>query len=349
MTIRGRLEGVGDAIGRAATAGRTAAGRAAAVGRGVAGRSTAAGRAAAAAGRNQAAAGGDWVMEALERIDVPDAPATAPWEMSLGTLISSHPRVPDALGKPLKLLNRFGSVRVGPDSVGFDADDVPWEKVTEIRLVGGYRSLTKEAVDGAFDGIRNVLIAVPGRDWVLDRVAEALTSLLFRHLKAADESGTVQDVLVPGEIVYRGALGRAKSCEAGLYPVAFLLGSPAVVHSILTTAERYGVTVTRPEGEPDAVEVAALRELGERAGDTPPRLLQQPPPRLRPLPPPARPLPLPTRPLPFPTRPLPSPARPSPARPSPARPSPAHPPPLPTHPPPLPPLPRSPAPPAPAP
>ncbi|WP_171166467.1 hypothetical protein [Streptomyces sp. I05A-00742] len=266
MGLKGRLGNVGGALGQAASAGRAAAERAATAGREAAGRSTTAGRAAADAGRDRMAAGGDWVMEALARIGAPQAPATEPWEVSLGKLISSHPLVPDALAKPLKLLNRFGAVRVGPDSVGFDSDDIPWDKVTEIRMIGGYRSLTKEVIDGAFDGVRRVLIAVPGRDWVLDRVSEALTSLLFRRLRGADESGTVQDVLVPGEIVYRGSLGRKKTCPASLYPIAFLLGSPEVVHGLLTTAEAHGVTVVRPEGGLDVVELAVLRELEARAG-----------------------------------------------------------------------------------
>ncbi|MBC2875654.1 MULTISPECIES: hypothetical protein [Streptomyces] len=274
MGIKGRLGNVGGALTQAASAGKAAAERAAAAGREAAGRSATAGRAAADAGRDRLAAGGDWVMEALERLGAPDAPATRPWEVSLGSLIGSHPLVPGALAKPLKLLDRFGAVRIGPDSVGFDGDDIPWDKVVEIRMVGGYRSLTKDVIDGAFEGVRRVLIAVPGRDWVLDRVAEALTSLLFRRLRGADETGTVQDVLVPGEIVYRGgAFGRKKSCEVSLYPLAFLLGSPAVVHSLLTTAEARGVPVVRPEGGIDVVEMAVLRELEARACGGPAKTL----------------------------------------------------------------------------
>ncbi|KAB7847823.1 hypothetical protein [Streptomyces mobaraensis] len=273
MGIKGRLGNVGGALTQAASAGKAAAERAAAAGREAAGRSATAGRTAADAGRDRLAAGGDWVMEALERLGAPDAPATRPWKVSLGTLIGSHPLVPAALAKPLRLLDRFGAVCVGPDSVGFDGEDIPWDKVVEIRMVGGYRSLTKDVIDGAFEGVRRVLIAVPGRDWVLDRVAEALTTLLFRRLRGADETGTVQDVLVPGEIVYRGALGRKKSCEASLYPLAFLLGSPAVVHGLLTTAEARGVAVVRPEGGIDVVELAVLRELEARAGGGPAKTL----------------------------------------------------------------------------
>lgn len=116
-----------------------------------------------------------------------------------------------------------------------------------------------------------MLIGVPGRDWVLERVAEALTTLLFNHLASAEGSGTMQDVLIPGEISYRGRFGRNKTSTASLYPTAFLLTSPAMVKSLLATAQAKGVTVTRPQsGELDVVQWAELEEVWARTAGVAP-------------------------------------------------------------------------------
>ncbi|WP_149183521.1 hypothetical protein [Streptomyces sp. TRM49041] len=187
--------------------------------------------------------GGDWVMEAVERAGVPDSPATEPWEMSLGRLLATHPLVPDALAGPLQYLDGLGALRLGPESVGFDGDDVPWERATEIRAVGVTRVLTKVAVDGALEGIRQSLAGVPGRGWVMDRVSEVFTKLVAVCLTRAEEAGTVQEVHVPGEIVFRGPLGVRRTSTASLYPALFLLASPPTVKSLVATAESHGVRV----------------------------------------------------------------------------------------------------------
>ncbi|WP_435174966.1 hypothetical protein [Actinacidiphila sp. bgisy145] len=196
------------------------------------------------AARAQAAAGGDWVMDAVARLGAPQAPVTQPWEISLSRLLGAHPRVPSAVARPLRLLDRLGAIHLAPQSVGFDGESVPWEKVTEIRMVGGYRLLTREFIDTALDGIRGALWGVPGREWVLGRAAEALTGLVMSQVQRG--GGAFAEVLVPGEIVHRGRFGRSRSLSASLYPTAFLLASPGVVESFTATARARGVTVSAP-------------------------------------------------------------------------------------------------------
>ncbi|WP_335979328.1 hypothetical protein [Streptomyces sp. CA2R106] len=196
------------------------------------------------AARAQAAAGGDWVMDAVARLGTPQAPVTQPWEISLSRLLGAHPRVPSAVARPLRLLDRLGAIHLAPQSVGFDGESVPWEKVTEIRMVDGYRLLTREFIDTALDGIRGALWGVPGREWVLGRAAEALTGLVMSQVQRG--GGAFAEVLVPGEIVHRGRFGRSRSLSASLYPTAILLASPGVVESFTATARARGVTVSAP-------------------------------------------------------------------------------------------------------
>ncbi|MDG4864399.1 hypothetical protein P8605_40270, partial [Streptomyces sp. T-3] len=80
------------------------------------------------------AASGEWVHRALVALPAPAAPAAEQWEFSLGALITTHPRVPAVTAKPLRLLDGMGALRFGPESVGFDGEDIPWEKVRAIRL-----------------------------------------------------------------------------------------------------------------------------------------------------------------------------------------------------------------------
>ncbi|QKW05000.1 hypothetical protein HUT18_00160 [Streptomyces sp. NA04227] len=222
------------------------------------------------AGRARAAEGGDWLLEALDRVPAPEVPVREPWKISLGVLLSAHPLVPALAARPLKLLDGLGAIHLSPQSVGFDGTEVEWEKVTEIRMRGGGRSLAKDAIDSSFDAIRDALLLVPGKNWALGKLAEGLTTLLFRIMENAEGSEQYLDVLVPGTIVYKGRFGRSKECAASVYPVLLQLVRPDIVAALMATAEAHGVPVVRPEGDdPDVCELAeiegALREAEARA------------------------------------------------------------------------------------
>lgn len=241
MGFGDRVRGIGGAVGSAAAAGRGAVGRAVDAGR-------------------DGISSGDWARTALGALDVPDAPATATWEYSLGVLISRHPRVPAATAKPLRALDGLGAVRFGPEGVGFDGEDIPWEKVVGIRLHDAFAAMTTDGLDGEVDRIREVLPPLPGRKWVVGKAVEAAATVMLASLEQAAEQ-RLDSVDVACEITYKGLLGRQKTLKASLFATALLAQRPEVARSLVATAEARGVPVTpaEPMKEDAAQRATALR------------------------------------------------------------------------------------------
>ncbi|MCH0541947.1 hypothetical protein I3F58_20720 [Streptomyces sp. MUM 203J] len=180
-----------------------------------------------------------WAEAAFERIGTPETPATEPWEVSLGALLATHPRLPTRLHGPIRVLDRFGAVRVGPDGIGFDAVDVPWGKAEGLHQVDAGRILTRKMIDRCLDQLRSALLGVPGRDWAVSQVAELLTWLVY------DRAGLCEgtELMLPAEITYKsgGLVAPTRTHTASLPALAFLAASPETVRSLTATAEARGV------------------------------------------------------------------------------------------------------------
>lgn len=242
MSFGERVRGIGGAVGSAAGAGRNA------VGRGI-------------SARRDNIASGDWARSALGGITVPDAPATAVWEFSLGVLICRHPRVPAATARLLRGLDGLGAVRFGPDEVGFDGEDIPWGKATGLRMRDAFSVMTTDGLDGEIDRIRDVLPPLPGRKWVVGKAVEAAATVMLASLEQSAEQ-RLDAVEVPYEITYKGLLGRQKTVTASLFATALLAHEPGVAQSLLATARAHGVEVTPA---PPMTENAAARATALRA------------------------------------------------------------------------------------
>ena len=67
----------------------------------------------------------------LTTLAPPHIPLTVPWEFSIASMAASA-GAPKMVTRSLGLLDRFGAVRLTPDAVGFDSDDVSWDSITEI-------------------------------------------------------------------------------------------------------------------------------------------------------------------------------------------------------------------------
>ncbi|MBL1066414.1 hypothetical protein [Streptomyces sp. 7-21] len=230
------------------------------------------------AGRSGAAASRDWVAETLRTMPGPDAPATEPWEFSLGLLIASHPRVPSALAGPLAALDGLGCVRVSPEGAGFDGDDVPWEKVVRVQLHHGLTTLAGQSIDAEFERIRKALPPLPGRKWVVRKAASGLKAALEHVAEHAErlpwetsgaspdgtDAGTGTGLEIASEIVCRGRFGKEKTLHTCMYTTAFLAMRPDVTRSLVATARAAGVTVVpaprRPSDESARASVAELRK-----------------------------------------------------------------------------------------
>lgn len=227
----------------------------------------AAGRRAAERGGLVTARGGRWAHEVMLSAEPPRIPAAGPWRMAIGTLMLRGPRVPSLVRKVLGLLDRFGAVRFGPDSVGFDADDVAWDKVVEVRVRGAYDMLTAQALDREVDRLKAVLPPLPGRKRLVTAVAETLATVALAALEQGSGSGSeseLGELTVPSEIVYRGLLGRERTLSGGLFAVAVLTVVEPARTGLLATARAHGIPVTGAAPLPEASRAARTAALRER-------------------------------------------------------------------------------------
>ncbi|WFB08893.1 hypothetical protein LRS74_18985 [Streptomyces sp. LX-29] len=241
MGVRDRLRGFGDAVTSAATtAGKDLVNRA------------------SQAGRGGATASGDWVHGVLGALPAPAAPAVEQWEFSLGALVCRHPRVPAITAKALRSLDGIGALRFGPESVGFDGEDIPWDKVVRIQLHNAFAAMTTDALDNEVDRVRELLPPIPGRKWAVTKVVEGLAAVVLASVEqAADER--LDAVNVACEITYRGGmLGREKTLRANLFTTALLAHQADVAYSLVVTAQAKGVPVL--PADPGALSV----EMAER-------------------------------------------------------------------------------------
>ncbi|MFF7726888.1 hypothetical protein [Streptomyces sp. NPDC008001] len=214
------------------------------------------------AGRAGTSATGGWVLSVLRSLPAPAAPAPEEWEFSLGALVCSHPRVPAVTAKALRTLDGIGALRFGPASVGFDGEDVPWDKVVHLRLHDAFSAMSTEALDTEIDRIRDLLPMVPGRKWLVTKVVEGLASVMLAALEQAAER-RLETVDVACEITYRGAFGIKKTLRANMFTTALLAQQDEVMHSLVLTAQANGVPVLPAEapqtGTRTADRVLALR------------------------------------------------------------------------------------------
>ncbi|SOB86004.1 hypothetical protein [Streptomyces sp. 1331.2] len=174
----------------------------------------------------RAAAGGRWALTALGSVPPPSVPATEPWKLSVGTLIGRHPRTPTVVHKLLGLLDGLGAVHLGPTEVGFDGEEIAWDKVVEIRTRNAFEVLTTTALEQEVDRVREFLPPVPGRKWVVTKAGEALATVVLAALERGSVDQRLDELTVPARIVHRGLLGRPRTLDAGVFAAAVLVVTP---------------------------------------------------------------------------------------------------------------------------
>ncbi|MFD7450684.1 hypothetical protein [Kitasatospora sp. NPDC059827] len=211
----------------------------------------------------RSAAGGRWALAALGSVAPPPVPATEPWKLALGTLIGRHPRTPAVAHKLLGLLDGYGAVHLGPVRVGFDGEEVEWDKVVEIRTRNAFEVLTTSALEQDVDRIREFLPPVPGRKWAVTKAGEALATVVLAALERGSVDQRLDELTVPAQIVHRGLLGRPRTLDAGCFAAAALVIVGQAGESLIATARQRGIPVRPAEAvtEADRAEhVAVLRE-----------------------------------------------------------------------------------------
>ena len=170
-------------------------------------------------------------------IPMPNVPADALWEMSLAAYLRRRSDLPSLALKPLGLLDRYGEVAVGPEHMAFDGEDVPWDKVVRVIVRDLVEVVSDKAMAREAEKIRHMLPPVPGRKWVVDHAMALLGEFAGPRLAKARGGDVVS------EVVYRGALGREKTVQAGVFAALVMATWPEVRESLVMTARRHGAEV----------------------------------------------------------------------------------------------------------
>jgi hypothetical protein len=182
-------------------------------------------------------------QQLLARRRPPAGPIPDEWSIGVGDLLAEHPRVPRRVRGLVVKLNRFGGISYSPQEVVFDGDDVPWEKVTEVRTRHVVDYLVGDAVQ---QQVENLPVPwFPGRRRLLDALGQALLTVTIATAK--DQLDNL-DTRIPAEIVYKASFGRTKELNAGLVS-ALILTDPMVSDALVATAQARGITVTPADDE----------------------------------------------------------------------------------------------------
>ncbi|WP_119727740.1 hypothetical protein [Thermomonospora amylolytica] len=183
--------------------------------------------------------GSRWATATLDAMPLP---GEEPWKLSIGGMLRRHPKVPRGAGRALGLLDRFGAIEFGPDGLGFDGEDVRWEKVIEIRTRTVDDLLLGPVSESVIDQVRDRLPPVPGRRWAVRQSVQTVTALVLAARQDLLEERPDRPP-VPCEIVYLGRLGGVKRMEAGLFAALCMDRRPEIGTALQAAARRRHVAV----------------------------------------------------------------------------------------------------------
>lgn len=228
MGFRERFGEVGQRTGAAISRGREAAGSAA---QSVAG--------------DRFGVPSDWMKSLLADTAPPSGPLAEPWSISIATIVRGNCEFPWVADKALAVLDRFGSVRIGPEKVGLDDTDVAWDDVVELSTSSLVDHLSTRAIDREVERLRALLPPFPYRTRALKLIAQGLMTLSLAALDRTLQEGPAARPVVSG-LVYGGRFGRRHELPAGVTTSIMLGGLPAVNEALVETARYRGVPVIDP-------------------------------------------------------------------------------------------------------
>lgn len=237
-----------------------------------------------------------WVSRALDAYPRPALPLATRWDASVAGLVRQVPHMPRFATRPLELLDRFGAVHVGPEGMGFDGDEIAWDRVLEVRTAPAWSSLSADALEANFAQYLRVIPRLPGRGWVLGKVSELLVSLYLAVVPLPDdaalllapdatgedpegetpESETPRGDAAPAlprvpftertvtEIVYKKRFGEGEQ-QASTTSVLLQLAFPESTEAMLALAAERDVTVVHVPVE-DGEMGAAIRRAASWRG-----------------------------------------------------------------------------------
>lgn len=200
----------------------------------------------------------------LSRLFPPPSPyLMEPWEVSLAALVDKVPHVPDIAVKALGLLDGFGAVHIGPQKLGFDGEEIEWDKVVCLRTRRVSDLISGAVLESEVDRLRKYLPPVPGRKWAVTKAVDLLVLLCLVALEdqfevamgivdgargfddAAEQ--VTRDGRVVSEIVYRGWVRNEKELQAGVLASAVLGQVRGADHCLREMAAARGIPVVQAE------------------------------------------------------------------------------------------------------
>jgi hypothetical protein len=181
----------------------------------------------------------DRFQHLVEKQRPPAGPASDEWSIGFGALLAGHPKLPKRVGGLIRKLDHFGGVAYSSQGMAFDGDEVPWEKVVELRTHYVLPFLVGDAVQQQVSNLP--LPWFPGRKRLVDALGQALLTVGIATAKDQLERDSY-DMRIPAEVVYKGAFGRKKELNASFIS-ALMLMDPAVNESLVATARSKGVRV----------------------------------------------------------------------------------------------------------
>lgn len=179
--------------------------------------------------------------DVISTFSAPPMPLQQPWSISIAALVGRVYKVPSVAAKALGQLDRIGCLRLTPDVIAFDNEEIEWGKLTVVRTRSVADVLTETAVHREMERFRKALPPIPGRKWVVNRAADGVSQLTQIALERAGGQRSTQRIAA--ELEYRGGLGRRRSTQGGIVVAAVLAGIPGLNDVLEATARQNGAAV----------------------------------------------------------------------------------------------------------
>ncbi|NDL56613.1 hypothetical protein F7O44_05960 [Phytoactinopolyspora sp. XMNu-373] len=200
----------------------------------------------------------------LDRVPSPSYPLTEDWEISVAAMLRMIPRVPKIATKPLGMLDRMGAIHIGLHKVGFDGNEVPWDKVVEIRTHDVRALMADQLVEYELARWRRVLPPVPGRAWVVGKAGELLVTLVLAAVMARSAGKDAVGALLSVEAAHDDADDVARA-EAELKEVGAVVEAIEDVEAIEAALDETEVELAKAALDEADVEFGEAERIADNA------------------------------------------------------------------------------------